>query len=116
MSEKVDSTTFRATIGLLCILGGLGGFYALFFVEIPTGNRDAMMLALGLDMGWASAVVSSEYGSTSTGRKIADSAVRNSERLSEAAAKAALPENGALNVKVRNKSDEPVPIHEEGKP
>lgn len=113
MNEKPDSTMFRASIGLLCILGGLGGFYALFFVEIPTGNRDAMMLALGLVMGWASAVVSSEYGSTSTGRKIADSAVRNSERLSEAAAKAALPENGALDVKVRNAADEPVPTHEE---
>ena len=80
-----EKTFFRAVIGITAMLGSLAGFFALFFIEIPVGNRDAMMLALGLVFGWASAVASSEYGSTSTGRKIADSAIRNSERLTEAA-------------------------------
>ncbi len=71
---------FRPSIGVLCIVGGLAGFFALYFIEVPTGNRDAMMLALGIVLGWASAVVQSEYGSTSTGRKVTDSAIRNIER------------------------------------
>jgi predicted RND superfamily exporter protein len=86
-----EKTFFRAVIGLVAMLGSLAGFFALFFIEIPVGNRDAMMLALGLVFGWASAVVSSEYGSTSTGRKIADSAIRNSERLTEAATASSQP-------------------------
>ena len=75
-----DGKYFRPAIGLLCIVGGLAGFFALYAVEVPTGNRDAMMLALGIVLGWASAVVQSEYGSTSTGRKVTDSAIRNIER------------------------------------
>ena len=62
-----EKTFFRAVIGITAMLGSLAGFFALFFIEIPVGNRDAMMLALGLVFGWASAVVSSEYGSTSRG-------------------------------------------------
>lgn len=92
-----EKTFFRAVIGLVAMLGSLAGFFALFFIEIPVGNRDAMMLALGLVFGWASAVVSSEYGSTSTGRKIADSAIRNSERLTEAATAASV-NNDTLNL------------------
>jgi predicted RND superfamily exporter protein len=92
-----EKTFFRAIIGLTAMLGSLAGFFALFFIEIPVGNRDAMMLALGLVFGWASAVVSSEYGSTSTGRKIADSAIRNSERLTEAATAASV-NNDTLNL------------------
>ena len=75
-----DGKFFRPFIGVLCIVGGLAGFFALYYVEVPTGNRDAMMLALGIVLGWASAVVQSEYGSTSTGRKVTDSAIRNIER------------------------------------
>lgn len=97
-----DSTIFRGTIGLIALLGGLAGFFALFYVEIPAGNRDAMMLALGLVMGWASAVIASEFGSTSTGRKIADSAIRNSERLTNAA-------TTTQDVNVVNEPSNPVP-------
>lgn len=114
---KSDHAIFRGTIGMIALLGGLAGFFALFYVEIPTGNRDAMMLALGLVLGWASAVISSEFGSTSTGRKIADSAIRNSERLTEAA-------TVTQDVNVVNTPDSPVPTttdpeytqFEEGKP
>ncbi len=109
MSGKPDSAFFRGTIGMIALIGGLAGFFALFYVEIPTGNRDAMMLALGLVLGWASAVISSEFGSTSTGRKIADSAIRNSEKLTEAA-------TTTQDVNVVNAPDSPVPTIDEGKP
>ncbi len=80
MTDKPDSAWFRGTIGFLCIAGSLIGFGGLYFVEVPIGNRDALMLALGIVFGWGSAVVQSEYGSTATGRKVADSAIRNIER------------------------------------
>lgn len=77
-----DGSLFRAVVGFLCIIGGLCGFAGLYFVEVPAGNRDALMLALGLVMGWGSAVVQSEYGASTTGRKAADAAVKQIERQS----------------------------------
>ena len=102
---KHDNALFRGTIGLIALIGGLAGFFALFYIEIPVGNRDAMMLALGLVLGWASSVIASEFGSTSTGRKIADSAIRNSEKLTEAATTTA-----PTDVNVVNTPDAPVPV------
>lgn len=75
-----DGAAFRAIIGLLCLVGGLVGFAMLFWVRVPTENRDAMMLALGIVMGWGSAVVQSEYGASSTGRKAADATIKRAER------------------------------------
>ncbi len=100
-ADKLDSAWFRGTIGFLCIAGSLIGFGGLYFVEVPVGNRDALMLALGIVFGWGSAVVQSEYGSTATGRKVADSAIRNIERQAVAA-----------EVVATGKSDDPV--HVEG--
>ncbi len=88
MTAGGEGRVFRPLIGLLCVVGSLIGFAGLYFIEIPTGNRDAMMLALGIIFGWGSAVVQSEYGSTATGRKVADSAIRNIERQNAAPAPA----------------------------
>lgn len=71
-----DGAGFRAVIGMLCLFGGLVGFAMLFVVRVPPENRDAMMLALGIVMGWGSAVVQSEYGASSTGRKAADATIQ----------------------------------------
>lgn len=70
-----EGSAFRALVGLLAVVGSLAGFGALFFVEVPLGNRDALMLALGIIFGWGSAVVQSEYGASTTGRKAADAAL-----------------------------------------
>lgn len=75
-----DGSAFRAVVGFLCIFGGLAGFFGLYFVEVPAGNRDALMLALGLVMGWGSAVVQSEYGASTTGRKAADATIKRMEK------------------------------------
>lgn len=75
-----DGSGFRAVVGILCLLGGMAGFFLLFFVTVPIQNRDAMMLALGLVLGWGGAVVQSEYGASSTGRKAADAAVKKIEQ------------------------------------
>jgi len=70
-----EGSAFRAIIGVICVAGSMVGFGGLYFVEIPAGNRDALMLALGIIFGWGSAVVQSEYGASTTGRKAADAAL-----------------------------------------
>lgn len=70
-----EGSVFRAVVGLICVIGSMVGFGGLYFVEIPAGNRDALMLALGIVFGWGSAVVQSEYGASTTGRKAANVAL-----------------------------------------
>ena len=74
---------FSAAIGLLALGAGIAGFVALFWIEIPARNENALMFAMGIVFGWGSAVIASEYGATTVGRKVAESAVRNIERQNE---------------------------------
>jgi drug/metabolite transporter (DMT)-like permease len=88
MSEAADTFgpppaeghRFRAVIGLLSVVGSLAGFAALFFVEIPSRNENALLLALGIVFGWGSAVVQSEYGASTTGRRAAEATIRKVEK------------------------------------
>jgi hypothetical protein len=88
----------------------------LFYVEIPARNENALLLALGFVMGWAGAVIASEYGATSTGRKVAESAVRNIERQNQAAEaqgeKPAGTEEDPLKTEVVNSKESPVAVTE----
>ena len=70
----------RALVGLIALGGAMAGFFLLFYVEMPPRNENALLLALGVVLGWAGAVVGSEYGATTTGRKVAESAIRKIER------------------------------------
>ena len=79
MTEPKDSI-FRSVVGLLALAAGIAGFGALFWIEIPARNENALMFALGIVFGWGSAVIASEYGATTTGRKVAESAIRRIER------------------------------------
>ncbi len=72
-----ERATFRYAIGTVAIVGGLLGFFGLYFVEVPEGNREPLLLALGLVMGWGSSVIGYEFGSSPAGRKAADAGVRN---------------------------------------
>ena len=74
--RMAEGSVFRPFLGLLCVIAGLVGFLALYFVTIPESNRDILNLALGIVFGWGSAVVQSEYGATATGRKVAEQAIR----------------------------------------
>ncbi len=80
-----DNSFFRALVGLLSLGAGIAGFAALFWIEIPARNENALMFALGIVFGWGSAVIASEYGATTTGRKVAESAIRRIERGDKAA-------------------------------
>lgn len=71
-----DRSAFRYTIGLIVILGGLAGLGALYGLPVPEGNREALLLALGIVLGWGGSVVNHEFGSSSAGRKAAEAGIR----------------------------------------
>lgn len=73
---KPDRTLFRASLGLLALVGGLMGLAGLYFVPIPEGNREPLLLALGLVLGWGSTVIGYEFGSSPAGRRAADAGIR----------------------------------------
>lgn len=80
MNEPWYSALFRGLIGAAAIIGSLAALAGLYFIAVPIGNKDPLLLAIGIILGWGSSVVSSEYGSTSTGRKVVEQAVKNIER------------------------------------
>lgn len=106
MEQHHDSGKFRFVIGALVLATAIGGFAALFVVRVPPENKDAMMFALGAVFGWAASVVASEYGATTTGRKVAEQAVRTMERQQIAAEQPVEP----TPVQVVNAASEPVPV------
>ncbi len=79
-AETRKDSFFRSFIGFLALGAGIVGFAALFWIEIPARNENALMFAMGIVFGWGSAVIASEYGATTTGRKVAESAIRRIER------------------------------------
>ena len=101
--EKHEGSVFRFIIGFVALATAVGGFAALFIVKVPPENKDAMMFALGAVFGWATSVIASEYGATTTGRKVAETAVRTMERQQIAAEVPA-------QVEVINTPDAPVPV------
>jgi DNA mismatch repair protein MutH len=54
----------RNTVGAFALLIAAGIIAGLFLMEIPDGNRDVAMVALGVALGWATAVVHFHFGSS----------------------------------------------------
>jgi hypothetical protein len=102
---RENGSIFRQGIGLLCIIGGLSALAGLYFIDVPVGNKEPLLLAIGIVLGWGGSVVNSEYGATTTGRKVAEAAVRSVER--QAIANEQTP---------TGKPDDPVAVEEVGKP
>ena len=80
--QSRHSGRFRALVGLLAIAGGLAGLAGLFFVPVPEVNREPLLLALGLVLGWGSTVIGYEFGSSPAGRKAAEAGIRPTPPLS----------------------------------
>ena len=68
---RTGSTAIRAALALVALIGGLGGLAGLYFVPIPAGNREPLLLALGLVLGWGSTVIGYEFGSSPAARRAA---------------------------------------------
>lgn len=76
-AQRQDSRpSFRAVLALVAMVGGLMGMAGLYFVPIPEGNREPLLLALGLVLGWGSTVIGYEFGSSPAGRRAADAGIR----------------------------------------
>jgi len=71
-----EGVCYRGILGLVALVGGLLGLAGLYFVPIPEGNREPLLLALGLVLGWGSTVMGYEFGSSPAGRKAADAGVK----------------------------------------
>ena len=84
--RATDLTPFRAALAIVALAGGLIGMTALFFVPIPAGNREALLLALGLVLGWGSTVIGYEFGSSPAGRRAADAGIRGLPLQADASA------------------------------
>lgn len=111
-----DNSLFRGVVGFLALGAGIAGFIALFWIEIPARNENALMFAMGIVFGWGSAVIASEYGATTTGRKVAESAIRNIERqnIASDAAPTGTPED-PLSVAGAAPDKKPVETKDTGK-
>lgn len=77
---NTDSTAFRPIIGFIAVVGSLASFGALFMLEIPARNENALMFAMGIVFQWGSSVFASEYGSSNIGRKVAEGAMKRMDR------------------------------------
>jgi hypothetical protein len=71
-----DGAKHRGIIGLVAMLGGLAMVGGLFFIAIPEGNREPLLLGMGLVLGWGSTIIGYEFGSSPAGRKAAEAGTR----------------------------------------
>lgn len=120
MNDLNDKSTFRYTIGAIAIVGGLMGLGGLYFIAIPEGNKEPLLLALGIVLGWGATVIGYEFGSSPSGRKAAEAGIAASQelaastaRVTEQAATAALeaPQQ-PTEVKVVNPPSDPANVTE----
>lgn len=83
-AKSMWSNIFRGFVGVTAILGSLLALGGLYFVDVPSSNKEPLLLALGLILGWGTSVVNSEYGASSTARKVVEQAVKNIDRQQSA--------------------------------
>jgi len=78
-SPPPDRDTLKLALALVALVGGMAGAGLLFFVPIPEGNREPLLLALGLVLGWGSTVIGYEFGSSPAGRAAARAGTRTTQ-------------------------------------
>lgn len=78
-SPPAEGARHRGLIGLIAMCAGLVGLIGLYVIPVPKENHDAVMLALGIVLGWGSTVVGYEFGSSPSGRAAAQAGLRKPE-------------------------------------
>ena len=68
---------FRPLLGLIVVIGGLLALGLLYFIPVPATNRDALMLAIGIVLGWGGSIVNYEYGGSVMGKKAAEKGMKS---------------------------------------
>lgn len=74
-----ERSTFRHTVGLMAVVGGFACLAPLYFVPIPEGNKEALLLAVGIVLGWGGAIINGEWGSSPAGRAAATAGLKQSD-------------------------------------
>jgi len=74
-----DRAAFRYTVGILVLVGGLASCALLFLIPVPEANREPLLLAIGIVLGWGGGVVNYEFGSSSAGRRAAEAGIRSDD-------------------------------------
>lgn len=74
---------FRYIIGAAAVIGGFAALAGLYFIDVPEGNREPLLLAIGLVLGWGSTVVGYEFGSSPAGRKAAEAGISTAKALAD---------------------------------
>ncbi len=77
--EKPDRHWFAWIIGIIAVAGGMGALVLLSFHPIPEGNKEALLLAIGIVLGWGGSVIASEFGSSPGGRAAASAFIRQQQ-------------------------------------
>lgn len=75
-----ETSRYRTLLSMVALVGGLLGLAGLYFVPIPEGNREPLLLALGLVLGWGSTVIGYEFSSSPAGRKAREAGLRDPAR------------------------------------
>jgi hypothetical protein len=79
VGQPEERDTFRRVIGVLAVVGGFACLVPLYFVPIPDGNKEALLLAIGIVLGWGGTIVTGEWGSSPAGRAAARVALRQAD-------------------------------------
>ena len=71
----------RNMVGAFALIVAAGIIAGLFMVAIPESNREVALVALGVALGWASAVVNFHFGSSEGSKTKTDLLNRPPEEL-----------------------------------
>lgn len=74
-----ERSTFRHTVGIAAVVGGFASLIPLYFIPIPEGNKEALLLAIGILLGWGGTIINGEWGSSPAGRAAATIGLRNQD-------------------------------------
>jgi hypothetical protein len=74
-----DGSSLRAIIALGALTCGVFSLGGLFFVDVPVGNKEPLLIAIGIILGWGSTVINYEFGSSPAGRKAADAGIKDTQ-------------------------------------